>query len=460
MRHLLLSIVFIVNISLYAQQGMTLQECIEYALANNESLTVANLKIEYAEAQVSEQLASGLPQINGDIEITKNIEIQTSFIQDFISPAVYGVLKEENLLAQSTPVPELQTFPASFGTNYSGKAGVEVSQLIFKGSFFVGLQAAKTVKKLSALKKRQTEVEVIQKVSNAFYLVLISQKNVDYIAVNFSAIDTLLNETNTRFENGFAEKIDVSRVKIQHNNLKTSLRNSTDLLLTTIRLLKFQMGMPLQSKISINGSIDHFAMDATLIENENAFMDRPEYNVLQTNKEIIQLNMKNFKAQYLPNIYANYKLGWTVGTSYLGDLAQINDETWFKYSNIGVSMSIPIFDGLYKKSKIQQTKVQVLQTEAGIDQLKNNISREIEEARIKLANAIRDVEAQRENVGLAQEVYNITKIKYREGVGTNLEVIEANKGLKEIQTNYLKAVYDAITFQIQLKKSLGTLNKN
>lgn len=460
MRLALVSFVFIASLTLQGQQSLSLQECIDYAVANNEQLGIAAMEAEIADTQVKEQLAGGLPQVTGDIGITKNIEIQTSFIQDFISPAVYGVLKDENLLAQSVPLPEPQTFPAAFGTDYSGRAGLGVSQLIFNGSFFVGLRAARTVKKLSEKKQRQTEVEVIQNVSNAFYLVLISQENLNFLATNFSSIDTLLYETSEMFENGFAEKIDVSRIKIQHNNLKTNLRNSTELLITAISLLKFQMGMPLQEQLALTGDLNDFTLDPELVADENSFMNRPEYDVLETNKELIQLNMQNFKAQYLPSIYANYNLGWTAGTSTFGDLTSFNDETWFKYSNIGVSMSIPIFDGFSKRSRIQRTRVELLQTQSGIDQLKNNISREIEEARIKLANASRDVIAQEENVELAQEVYNTTKIKYQEGVGTNFEVIDANTSLKEAQTNYLKAMYDTITSQIELKKALGTLYKN
>ena len=460
MRLTLLSFVLVASLVASAQQGMTLQECIDYAVANNEQLAIAAMESDIADTQVKEQLSGGLPQVTGDIEITKNIEIQTSFIQDFVSPAVYDVLKDENLLAQNAPVPEPQTFPASFGTNYSGRAGIGISQLIFNGSFFVGLRAARTVNKLSEKKQRQTEVEIVQSVSNAFYLVLISQENLNFLATNFSSIDTLLYETSEMFENGFAEKIDVSRIKIQHNNLKTTLRNSTELLITAISLLKFQMGMPLQEQLVLNGNLNDFELDTDLVGDENAFMNRPEYSVLQTNKELIELNMQNFKSQYLPSIYANYNLGWTAGTSSFGDLTRFNDKTWFKYSNIGVSMSIPIFDGFYKKSRVQRTRVELLQTQSGIDQLKNNISREIEEARTKLANASRDVSAQEENVELAQEVYNTTKIKYQEGVGTNLEVIDANTSLKEAKTNYLNAVYDEITSQIQLKKSLGTLYKN
>ncbi len=437
-------------------RSMTLDECISFALTNNEQLAIAELENDIARTQINEALSAGLPQVNGNVNVQKNIQIQTSFIQDFISPAVYGVLIQEGLLVDPT-IPEPQTFPAAFGTNYFGQASVSVSQLIFNGSYFVGLKAARTVKELSEKKQRQTEVEIVRNVSNAYYLVLIAQENLEFLATNFGTIDTLLNETQLMYDNGFAEKIDVSRIKIQHNNLRTNLLNSTELLLTSINVLKFQMGMPLNEPIQLAGDLKSIQLELIDEVEDVAYSNRPEYEVLQTNKKLAELNVMNFRSMYIPNLYANYNLGWTSGTNTFSDLRQFNDETWFKYSNIGVTLSIPIFDGLYKRSMIQRSKVQMLQIDAGLSQLENNISREISESQVKLNNARRSLEAQTENVDLAQEVYNSTKIKYQEGVGPNLEVIEANNALKEAQTNYLNAVYDAISAQIELRKAQGTL---
>ncbi|MDE0472661.1 MAG: TolC family protein, partial [Ekhidna sp.] len=187
--------------------------------------------------------------------------------------------------------------------------------------------------------------------------------------------------------------------------------------------------------------------------------DRPEYLVLETNKQLIELNIKNFKSQYIPNIYADAGLGWNSGTGSLGEMTNFNDETWFRFSNLGATISIPVFDGLGKRSNIQRNKIQRDQIQLRIDQLENNVTREVIEARINLENAIRSIAAQKENVALAQEVYDVSRIKYQEGVGSNLEVVEANTDLKESQTNYLNAVYEGITSQIELQKALGILNR-
>lgn len=457
---LLLSSVFL---DVFGQEELafSLDDCINYALQNNEQLEIARFENDIAVTQINETLARGLPQVNGNIGVTKNFKIQTSFIQDFISPAVYGVLINESLLPNGTTIPEPQTFPAAFGTEYSGIAGITARQLIFDGSFFVGLQAAQTVKLLSERQQKLTEVEVVENISKAYYLVLIAKENVEYLGRDFQTLDTLLLETKAMYENGFVEKLDVARLQIQHNNLRTNLKNNTELLVTSLNLLKFQMGMPIDQRMTLTGSITDAESQITNddLDQNAAYANRPEYDVLQTNKDLIALNIKNFKSQYVPNIYANFNYGWTAGTNTFGDLTTFDNSTWFRYSNLGVSISIPIFDGLSKRANIQRNQIQMKQLEQTMEQFRNNVSREVIEAKIKAENAKRNVETQTENVALAREVYEITKIKYQEGVGANLEVVDANTSLKQAQTNYLNALYEAITSQIELKKSLGTLYK-
>lgn len=460
MRGILTLIIIIgTSIGVRAQEklSLTLEDCIDFALENNEQLEISRLDNDIAKTQIDETLARGLPQVNGSVGVVKNFSIQTSFIQDFISPAVYGVLIDESLLPNGTQIPEPQTFPAAFGTDYSGQAGLTARQLLFDGSFFVGLKAAQTVKLLSQREQKQTEVQTVENVSKAYYLVLITTENLDFLGRNFSTIDTLLQETEAMYESGFAEKIDVSRLKIQHNNLRTELKNNTELLITSLNLLKFQMGMPLNQRIALADDLSQISLTPVNDLEGDYYANRPEYDVLQTNKDLIDLNIKNFKYQYVPNLYANFNFGWTAGTNSFGDLTEFNSNTWFKYSNLGVTLSIPIFDGLSKRANIQRNRIQLKQLDETMDQFKNNVSREVEEAKIKVDNALRSVEAQNENVTLAQEVYDITKIKYQEGVGSNLEVIEANTSLKEAKTNYLNALYNAATSQIELKKALGTL---
>lgn len=437
---------------------MSLDDCIVYARANNETLKVSKFDNEISDAQIGEVRAQGLPQLNANIGFTHNIDIQTSFIEDFISPSVYGVLIAESLLPDNSTIPATQTFPARFGTNYTGIAGLSASQLLFDGSYFVGLKAARTLKELTTRQQVQTEIEVVEGVSKAYYLVLVTTENLELLARNYARIDTVLRETQLLYENGFAEKIDVSRIKIQHNNVKTSLSNTSDLLATSISLLKFQMGMPLDQRVTLTSTLSDIELSPIVTDLSGFDMQsRIEYQVIQTNKELVNLNVRNFKSQYLPNIYANFNLGWTSGTTSFGDLTNFNDQTWFQYTNWGLTMNIPIFDGLRKNYVIQQNQLDIQKLDAGLSQTKNNILREIQNASITYNNSVRSLEAQRENMELADEVYEVSRLKYSEGVGSNLEVIDADTSVKESQTNYYNALYNAIIAKIDLDKALGRL---
>ncbi|MEQ9404647.1 MAG: TolC family protein [Cyclobacteriaceae bacterium] len=439
-------------------RSLSLDDCITYALDNNENLEIARLENDIATTHINETLARGLPQVNGSVGVVRNFDVQVNPFPDFLSPVVYRVLEEENLV----PVVdrEFGNINAGFGTDYSGQAGLNARQLIFDGSYFVGLKAARTVKLLSQREQKRTEVDIVENVSKAYYLVLVTTENLEFLGRNFATIDTLLRETTAMYESGFAEKIDVSRIKIQHNNLLASLKNNTDLLITSLYLLKFQMGMPVETPVSLSGNLSDINLTAVETGSENALENRPEFAVLQTNRDLLDLNIQNYKSQYVPNIYANFNYGWTSGTRTFGDMTNFNNDTWFKYSNLGINLSIPIFDGLSKRSIIQRNKIQILQVDQSIDQFKNNVEREVSTARINVNNAIRNVESQNENVRLAEEVYDVSKIKYQEGLGSNFEVIQANTEFKEAQTNYLNALYEAATAQIELKKALGTLYKN
>ena len=216
--------------------------------------------------------------------------------------------------------------------------------------------------------------------------------------------------------------------------------------------------MPVYEGIELVDDLSDELISINEINTESDYSNRPDYQLLQTNKLLLEFNLKNLKSKMIPKLYANYNLGWISGTQNFNSLTNIQNN-WFRFSNLGLNLSIPIFKGFYNLNGIEKNKIQINQSQIGIEQFENNTNRELIEAKIKLDNAKRDIEAQKENVSLAQEVYDKTKIKYQEGVGTNLEVVQANTDLKQSQTNYLNALYEGITSQIELKKALGILKQ-
>ena len=153
---------------------ISLEQAIEYALEHNPSVVNAKLDEQISDGKVSETIATGMPQINGGLDISNNFELPTSFIPDFVSPTVYGVMFQEGVIPER-PLPEPALFPAQFGTKYSGSATLSLSQMIFDGSFFVGLEGAKTYKELSTKELAKTKIDIAEMVAKLYYAVLVSE---------------------------------------------------------------------------------------------------------------------------------------------------------------------------------------------------------------------------------------------------------------------------------------------
>ncbi|MEL6558126.1 MAG: TolC family protein [Bacteroidota bacterium] len=430
-------ILFCWPLIMQAQTDLTLEECVAYALKNNEQLKSQALEKDIATSTIGETRSIGLPQVNATAGFQDNLKIQT---------IVFNVGDDS-----------VAVIPA--GTPVSGNANVSLSQMIFNGSYFVGLQAANALKDLTYKEYLKNEIDVVEAVSKAYYLVLVSDENLKLISANYNRIKDLYDETYQLQINGFVEKVDVSRLKVQLNNLQTSLKSSRELLEVSKAALKLQMGMPVETPISLSESLDQIVLEIQSIPLQRVDpVNRIEYSILQENRNLALLDIKNNQVQYIPTIYASFNVGWNTGAvSNFGDLWKFEEPNWIRYTNWGLSLNVPIFDGLLKKYKIQTAKAKLNQVEFGMSQLENSFKLEEMSARTNLNNALDDYTVQKENVALAEEIFDISKIKYQEGVGSNREVIDADTEWKTAQTNYFNALYNALVAKIDLEKTLGIL---
>jgi len=443
-----------IHLSSFAQDeeksNYSLEECIDYALQNNTQIINAEYEKQIADTQVSQTVAQGLPQVNASATINHNFEPQKSLL----APEVFG-LDPNNL------PPGIESVDGdivnSFQQAYDGNISLSASQLIFDGSFFVGLQASKTYKELSSKEHIKTQIDVVEAVSKAYYNALVTQERFDLLEVNYDRLDSLLSDTKAMFENGFVEKIEVSRLQVQFNNLSTQLKNTEKLLQVSSDLLKFQMGMPIDQPIELTDKLEEVELDA-LADSDFSYSERIEYSQLQTNQALVNLDMKNNRVKYLPTLYANLAYGWNTATSQSSQWFQ--SDRWLNFGFVGATLSLPIFDGFLKSQKIQQNKLQAKQIQESFTQLENSIDLEIKQTKINMSNAIESMKTQKENMELAEEIYNVTKIKYEEGVGSNLEVVEADADYKEAQTNYYDALIDALVAKVELDKAYGKLLDN
>lgn len=455
-----LCLIFLVTLSplVRAQEAhpFTLQQCIDYALQHQTQIKSAEIDVKSAIARNKEITGQALPQISAKGDLQYLPQIPTQFIPDFISPAVYGVLIKEGVLPSGTAVPPAGLFPVAFGTKYSVDGTISVTQTLFDGSILVALQAKKTVEELSRKSLQQSKRDVREGVSKAYYNLLITQKQMDLTNTNIDRVQKLLHDTKAMYEQGFAEKLDIDRVQVQLNNLKTARIKLVNMLAVGDQLLKFQMGMPLNDLLTPTDSLSTTDLIGTLGDSAGfQYGQRIEYSLMQTEKKANQYNLKRYKMAYLPTVSAFMNYGKNAGRSSFNFLK--HGEPWFSTWIVGVTLNVPIFDGFQRKFRVEQASLAVEKNNIQLHGLEQSIDLEISQSKTSLRNDIINLGSQQENMDLAESVYDAAKKKYEQGVGSNIEVINAESDLKQAQTNYFSALYDAIIAKIDYQKATGKL---
>jgi len=424
----------------------SLQECIDFALENNQNVEIAALEADISVTRVGEARSEGLPQVNGLVEFRNNLALRTTLLPHYFD--------------FSGNTPEGEFIPVQFGTPYDGDVALSVSQLLFDASYLIGLKAARTYKELSYKDKTRAEIDAIEQVTKAYYGVLVSKIRLELVEKNYQRLDTLLFETKAMYDNGFTEKINVNRIEVEYNNMEVLLNNTKELLDLSYILLKFQMGMPIDNQLELTGSIsDIQPEELAILEQMVNYTDRIEYSSLTTNYEVNRLNMKVTQSRYAPKISAFYQIGINAGVQSASDLFKFTDSNkWFNNEVLGIRMEVPIFDGLMKNYQVQRQRLVLSQLDQQRTLLESSINTEVAQSKVTLTNNLKVLRSQEKNMKLAEDVYNTAKIKYQEGVGSSLEVIDADNAFKEAQTNYFNSLYDALIAKVDLEKALGLLD--
>ena len=441
---LVLIYVFFSFLSFSQERKLSLKECIQLATENNENLKNSKLEERISKALSREYLSIGLPQINLDGGLKYNHDVPKSLID--ISRFMPGV-------------PEGTEQEVQFGQAYDGRVDLFINQMIFNGSYFVGLSAAKELVRLSEKLTRRDEIDINVSVQKAFYTVLNTKSRIELVNINLERLQDLLKETTQLYQNGFIEKLDVDRIQVAYNNLNSEKIKADRLYELSKEILNFQIGLPVGTNIQLIGSLsEDIVNDFSYNLTDFDYSKRIEYSILQTDKNLKFYDLKNNRSQYYPQIYANYNYGYNTSSSNY-DLFFESDR-WKSFGTLGLKIIVPIFDGFLKRSKINQSKYKIEQVENQMMFLERSINLQINQSIINYENTKESLTISKQNLELAQNVYNATERKYKEGVGSNLELIDSNNSLKIAQNQYYNSLYESIIASIDIKKTLGTLLNN
>lgn len=453
---------------LYAQsdsgKAFTLDQCVEYALENATLIKNAVLDERIATARVRETVGIGLPQVSGNVTVIQNQKLPRFFTTYDPNGGFFDLSGVPGI--QAGDVVAAQNF---FQLKSSGNAALSINQILFNGSYLVGLQAANTYKELSLRATDQTKEQLVEMVTKAYYSVLVNRERMKLFDTNIERVDSLFSTTKALNENGFAESIDVDRIEVTLNNLKTERNKFEKLQGLSVELLKFQMNYPKDQSLDVVGELtrESVQVDLNSYLQDWDYKNRPDYQVLETNRKLQNLNIKNNYAAALPNLSAFANMGYSTQSPSVSGLfktnsgvlddGQVGPDKWYSFSSFGVSLNIPLFSGLQRTYKVQQEKLTLQKIENGFTSLKRGIDIEIKQATISFQNNQEALEAQERNMKLAQNIARVTKIKYEQGLGSNLEVVDAESSLKEAQINFYNALYDAAIAKTDLDKAFGLL---
>ncbi len=443
MKNILLIILLVINFDSLKSQTLklTIEESIDLAIENNENLKNSYLEEKISKALSTEYLSIGLPQINFDGGVKYNHEVQKSLID--ISRFMPGV-------------PEGTEQEVQFGQTYDGRMDLTLNQMIFNGSYFVGLSAAKELVNLSEKLTVRNIIDINESVQKAYYTLLNTKKRIELVDINLSRLNALLEQTKKLYDNGFVEKLDLNRIMVSFNNLKSEKIKADRLYQLSKEVFNFQIGVPIGTEIELIGELSEdliYSFNYSLEDFD--YSQRIEYSILQTDKNLKFYDLKNNRSQYLPQIYANYNYGYNTSSSNYNLF--FDSDRWKSFGTLGFQIIVPIFDGFLKRSKINQSKYKIEQVENQMLFLERSINLQVNQAISSYENTKETIIVSKQNLELAKDVYLATERKFKEGVGSNLELIDSNNSLKIAQNQYYNSLYESVIASIEIKKTLGTL---
>ncbi len=422
----------------------SLEEAKDYALAHNQNIKNAQLDIKIADAQVWETTSIGLPQVSASVGYNNNLILSTQLIPAEFFGGEPGTFQE-----------------IQFGTQHNATATLSATQLIFNGSYFVGLQTSRIFKDLSKHSLEKTEIEVLATVMQTYYTVLLAQSNKAILDSNLVSLNQTLYETEQLLTQGFVEETDVDQLQITVNTLENSMGALERQVSTSERLLKYQMGLDLDQPIKLTDELNAILTEINLeaLSNQELQLQKHiDYILLDTQEKLQQMNLKNEKVSYLPTLNASYTYQ---------EMAQRNDfsffdfsEEWFPAEILGFTLNIPIFSSGQRNARVNQAKLELKKAQNDLELGATGLKLAAQQARDKYITALNKYYTQKKSIDLAEKILNKTSVKYREGMVSSLELTQANDQYLESESNLTSAIFELLNAKIELDKAYSQLQTN
>jgi len=441
---ILLFLLLFISFHSYSQLSLNIDQAIETGVKNNYAVRISKMEMEKSELKVREILGIGMPQINATGGFTNFVNLPTTVI-----PA--------NMFNPNAPADEL--LGVKFGTDFNVSASLTVSQLLFDGSYIVGLQATKNIANLSQIAGKRTENEIKNEILRAYYTAIISDENIKTLNASLETISKISNETNIIADAGLIESQDAEQLQLTVSTIKNAISRAEMMREASYLSLKMQMGVDIDTAIiltenmeTILAATDFNALkELSLNTSENL-----DHKMVETQIVLNGLNMKNEKMKYYPNLGAFFTQQYQ---AFRNDFDFFQDKPWYPATIWGLSMNVPIFSSGMRNARVEQTRVEMEKSKIQLIQLDEALQLQVYISKAELTNAINTFENQKEALVLAESIQRKTMVKYKEGVISSIELSMAHNQYLTAQGNYIGSVFNLLSAKASLEKIFKNTQK-
>lgn len=414
------------------------QQAVDYGLKNNVQVKNALLQVQIQEQTNREVTGSAYPQISADGSLTYNAKLPVSLVPAEFFGGQPGEFAK-----------------VAFGLKWNSTGGITLNQMLFDGQVFTGLQARKTLIDYNVKNVEVTEELIKANIYKIYYQLIVGQRQIQLLDSNIIVIRKLVNDNQIMYDNGFAEKLDVNRASVQLANVETERLNAGNQIANGFLALKVLMGMPIRDSLVLTDTInDQQLKDGVLEASAFDYSQRKEFQSADLGIRLQEYNVQRYKLSKIPTLSLN---GYYNKNAQRDKFDFFKGGDWFDISAFTLNLRIPIFSGFSTNARIARERLILRQNQNQREALKLDIDNEIRSATNNFNYAVANLDNQKKNMDLAQTVYDQTKKKYEVGTGSQTDINIAQNDLRLAQSNYINAMYSAITARIDFLKATGKL---
>lgn len=428
------------NFPLHAQKSLTLKECINYSITNNSNIKIANYDVDISQKKITEQVGYYLPQINASGSLDDNLKLATQLLPAEMLGGTPGTY-----------------IPIKFGNKYSVSGGVQLTQKLYDPTYLYGIKSAKINKETSVKTLQKTSEQTVVNISIVYYQTLVIQMQINVLKSTLVASEQSLKSIELKYKNGMAKKTDVDKIKVSFNNTKSQLEQAELSYYQSLNTLKYHMGMPVDNSMVLADTTINISNHFLEVENGSDLQMENiiDYQLQKTNILFMQIDKKRNLAAFQPSLsfYGNYNYNAMRQEFNFFD----SDKDWYPSSGIGLKLTVPIFGGLQKNSRVAQSELNIKKAKENLLFTEQSIKVDISNYEIQYKNAIDNINREKENLALAESVYKNTQLEYQQGTGSTLDLIQAESSYLVAQNNYYNKLLNLYIARIELEKAKGNL---